>query len=246
VDDVPDFFSVYLWNYCYGSKTGDHTYKVENCTKPESKFAYNPLESWGLNSSDVDQLLPSQDSKALKTYQTATKWVFIGWMVALALTILELIIGFTSFCSPWGSAATGFISGCSSLFLMLAASGSTALAVAVVGIVESNLTKYNVKGRIGTQVLGFEWAAVALSLAAGLFWFITSCCGSSHHNLRNRRSRSIDGGKRNSSHNSQYYSKNGNYEPVQSPYIPPGPQSYPGPQDPMMQQGTAYEPYRHV
>lgn len=94
---------------------------------------------------------------------------------------------------------------------------------------------------MGKNIFVATWLAVAFSLGATLFWFISSCCcsGRSPYNHNNRHKGGITAEK------APY-----TYEPLgpqgtQAPYGPYAHDtSYPPP--PPVHGNRAYEPFRHV
>jgi len=111
--NLKDFYTVSLWNYCDGSKANSSSNAVETvefCSPRQSEFWFNPVEVWGLNNTGVEQVFPKQLKDGLKTYQTASKWMFIAYIVAFVATALELIVGVFAIFSRWGSFATTIVS----------------------------------------------------------------------------------------------------------------------------------------
>lgn len=134
------------------------------------------------------------------------------------------------------------------LFTIAASVTSTALFVILKGAFNSAFKAYNISGDMGKNMFAATWLAVAFSLAASLFWLISSCCcsGRSPYNHRHRNDRGVSAEK-------APYS----YEPL-------GPNSttpygayntaYPSPSHgnnvPMQNMNgpgyAAYEPFRHA
>ena len=58
----------------------------------------------------MEQLFPKQLQDGLNAYQTAAKWMFIAYIVAVSVTALELLVGMLAIFSRWGSLVTTIIS----------------------------------------------------------------------------------------------------------------------------------------
>lgn len=54
--------------------------------------------------------LPDGAHKTLDVYKMVSKWMFIAYVVAFALTCAELVVGIFAICSRWGSCVTTLIS----------------------------------------------------------------------------------------------------------------------------------------
>lgn len=110
--DIKDFYSVGVWGYCSGNVTGN-TYKTTFCSKPKAAYYFNPFEVWGLQDSGMESQLPKEMDKAISTYKSVSKWMFIAYIVAFIATIIELLIGLFAICSRWGSCVTSLVAGVS-------------------------------------------------------------------------------------------------------------------------------------
>ena len=136
------------------------------------------------------------------------------------------------------------------LFTAAAYITSTALFVTLDGVFNSAFKSYGISGSVGKNMFAATWLAVVFSLAACLFWLISSCCcsGRSPYNHRNKNARAVSAEK------APY-----TYEPLgpdsRTPYgayntgayntsYPPPP---PGHNVPMHDMGRpGYEPFRHA
>lgn len=242
---VYDFYHISLFNYCAGNFTNGAD-NVTFCSPHTNEFWFNPVEVWGLNNTGVDQFFSSELRNGLSAYQTTAKWMFIAYVVALAATILEILVGFFALFSRLGSLATSIVSGISSLFYIAFALTSTILYAVLTGTFNDALTKYNIHGNLGHNIYVATWLGTAFSLGAGLFWMFSSCCCSG-------RSDRIKG------YGDESESRNHKYDRVSSPLPPGGGFGYGQPaargyQNPSshhmapvgVQRQTSYEPFRHV
>ncbi|KAL8704281.1 MAG: hypothetical protein Q9201_002560 [Fulgogasparrea decipioides] len=240
--DVKDFYHVSLWNYCSGDFDNGKD-KITYCSPHKNQFWFNPVEVWGLNNTNIDQLFSKELRSGLHAYKQAAKWMFIAYIVALITTIVEILVGFFAIFSRLGSLATTIVSTISSLFIIAFALTATILYATLMGSFNEALKKYNIHGSLGHDMYVVVWLSVAFSFGAGIFWLFSSCCCSG-------RSDKIKYGDR--------AGRKGTYERVESPYgYREGPVNFhsgPGYQAPhhgvplgnVGQKGTAYEPYRRA
>ncbi|MCJ1224818.1 hypothetical protein MMC12_001463 [Toensbergia leucococca] len=252
---IKDFYTVSLWNYCSGdfATTGANTTdKVTYCSPRTSEFWFNPVQVWGLNNTGVENLFSSELKDGLDAYHTASKWMFIAYVVTVISLVLEILIGITALFSRWGSLATSIISGISNLFIMAFALTSTILYATLMGSFNSALEKYNIHGSLGHSMYVVVWLAVAFSWAAGLFWLLSSCCCSG----RSDRMKGYGDGSGRKGMRAQKTPYT--YERVESPLMGQSANgnrdaaaTHPGPQQGWQmgnmgpQGATAYEPFRH-
>lgn len=231
--NIRDFYDIGLWGYCDGN-IHNGNFKTTNCSDPKAEFYFNPIEVWKLNNTGVENILPKDLSKALDTYKTVSKWMFIAYIIAFAATAAQLLVGLFAICSRWGSCVTSLVSAVSFLFITAASVTSTALFAVLTGTFNENLKQYNIKGSMGKNIYVTTWLAVAFSLAASLFWVISSCCCSGRSPYHSSgKPRGITAEK------APY-----TYEPL-GPHGTPSP--LPGNQLPMQNmRNNAYEPFRHV
>ncbi|KAJ6021773.1 hypothetical protein N7540_007277 [Penicillium herquei] len=242
---VKEFYDIGLWGYCDGDiRSGD--FDTTHCSKPKSEFYFDPLSVWGLeNSTAVKDELPSDYNKDMKIYKAVSKWMFIAYIVAFILTIVEILVGFFAICSRWGSCVTTLFAFAALIFTAAASITATVLFVIFRSTFGNTLKAYGIKLSLGKNMFAATWLAVAFSLAATFFWVFSVCCcsGRSPYNHKNRN-RGLTAEK------APY-----TYEPIGAAgALPPQQQhhtSYPPPPDnsyPMthqQQHASPYEPFRH-
>ncbi|RAK92233.1 integral membrane protein [Aspergillus costaricaensis CBS 115574] len=242
--NIEDFYAIGLWGYCEGNITSNNSYQTSNCSKPEAEFWFNPMEVWNLEETGLENALPSNVKSALNTYKAVSKWMFIAYVIAFALTIVELVVGVFAICSRWGSCVTSLVSAVAFLFTAAASVTSTAMFAVLKGVFKSDLEQYGIKGQMGKNIYVATWLAVAFSLGATLFWIISSCCcsGRSPYNHRNRN-RAVMAEK--TPYTYEALGPHGQTQPI--PYTNT---SYPPPPPIHNNQTTgrtnAYEPFRHA
>lgn len=108
-----DIYQVGLWNYCEADlKDG----KEENwhCTDRQNYFWFNPFAVWKLENTSLQAAFPDDFQSGIDTYHKVSKWMFISYMIALALTVGEVLVGISAIFSRWGSLVTTIVSTVSS------------------------------------------------------------------------------------------------------------------------------------
>ena len=108
--NLKDFYSVGIWGYCSGNVTSNN-YETSFCSKPKAAFYFNPFDVWGLQDTGVENSIPKGMQKALSTYKSVSKWMFVAYIVAFIATVVELLIGVFAICSRWGSCVTSLVAG---------------------------------------------------------------------------------------------------------------------------------------
>ncbi|KAF7716841.1 Uncharacterized protein PECH_006980 [Penicillium ucsense] len=246
---LADFYQIGLWGYCDGKEDSHNATTVTECSKPQSEFYFDPFAVWGLNSSTVKDELPSEYNKIMNVYKTVSKWMFIAYIVAFAVTIAELVVGFFAICSRWGSCVTTLFAVLAFLFTTAASVTATVLFSIFKSSLGPTLKAYGIQVSMGTNMFAATWLAVAFSLGALIFWTFSVCCcsGRSPYGHRNEiKSRNLTNEK------APY-----TYEPLGAGQTPYGHQqhtSYPPPvahggdlsKSHNNQRSSAYEPFRHA
>lgn len=107
--NMRDIYQVGLWNYCEADlKDG----KAENwhCTDRQNYFWFNPFAVWKLENTTVQAAFPDTFKNGIDAYEKVSKWMFVSYMVALVLTVAEVLIGISAIFSRWGSLITTIVS----------------------------------------------------------------------------------------------------------------------------------------
>ena len=244
---IKDFYHVALWNYCDGdftkNKSGGWNDHVTFCSPRKSEFWFDPVEVWNLNQTLADHVFSKELKDGLDAYKTASKWMYIAYIVAVISTAVEIVIGISALFSRLGSLATTIVSTVSSVFVVGFALTATILYSTLAGAFNSALKKYNVHGSLGHDIYVWTWLAVLFSFGAGFFWLISSCCCSG----RSDRIKGYeDGGRRGAKPVPYVYERMPSPMPAQPANFHQG-VGYQQHGTPLgnMQRGTAYEPYRH-
>ncbi|KAJ5669089.1 hypothetical protein N7462_010159 [Penicillium macrosclerotiorum] len=183
---LADFYQFGLWSYCDGN-ISNSKFSVEECSKPKSEFYFDPLSVWGLEDSAVKDELPDDYNKLMKVYKAVSKWMFIAYLIAFIVTIVQILVGFFAICSRWGSCVTTIFAAVAFLFTTAASVTSTVLFVVMKGTIKATLEAYGITLSMGKNIFVATWLAVAFSLAGLIFWFFSICCcsGRSPYGHRN-------------------------------------------------------------
>ncbi|KAK4635304.1 hypothetical protein CLAFUW4_00620 [Fulvia fulva] len=208
---VAKLYQVHLWNYCTANDTdGD----IDQCSKRESNFVFDPLDVWGFEISNdttatstssadnaiesavatlknnseeyEDKILGESGRKALSAYRSVAKWMFIAYQVSFWTTLATIIVGILAIFSRWGSLITWILAFASSFFTIAAVLTSTILFSVLCSALNKALEDYGIKLSLGRSALTTCWLAVAFSWGATLFWLFSVCCCSGRSNPHHR------------------------------------------------------------
>ncbi|EAS29293.3 uncharacterized protein CIMG_08039 [Coccidioides immitis RS] len=228
-----DYYIIGLWNHCY--KDGeDGDYK---CTEKEPNYWFDPVEVWGLGD-DARDYFPKALSKGLSAYRKVAHWLFVAYIIALASSVVQLVLGISAVFSRWGSLVTTIFATISTLFTILASITASALYGILAGAINGGLKPFNIKASLGGRMFAITWLATLFAVAGGVFWLFSVCCcsGRSPYDHRDRKAR------RGMVAEKTPYT----YERVASPYGGHNMGASATPLNPMTPaQGSGFEPYRH-
>ncbi|KAK5992822.1 hypothetical protein PT974_06242 [Cladobotryum mycophilum] len=246
---LDDYYDVTLWGYCSPNSKGKKT-----CTKHQFDWASKYVTTDNLKTdSGITVQLPKEIVNALKAFRTVTKWAEIAFIVALIALGVELFIGIFSNFSRIVSCLTWLESIITTVLVFAAAGLSTAMALIIVGAVDSTAKFYGVHGSVDTGFLAVVWISAAFALGANLFWIFTICCCKPEKRSKNRGTKNLD-------HDSEKLLpgfKSRGYAPLNNDhdmsgakdnyYNPSQSGSFAGPQYPSGngRSDLAYEPYSH-
>jgi hypothetical protein len=170
--DLKDFYNVYLWDYCSGN--GD---KVDFCSPRQAKYFFNPVQEWGLNNTLAEErYIPEAIDKPMAAFQKGTQWLFVVYVIAFFANAAAILVGVFAICSRIGSCITTIVASAATLFTFAAAISSTILFATLVGAWDTALKPYLIDVKLGPKVFALDWLAVAFSVAATMFWALSSCC----------------------------------------------------------------------
>lgn len=108
---LKDFYAVGLFGYCEGetdTETGTET--VTHCSAWKVPFYFDPMAVWHLENTSVQAILGKRFTDGMKMYRAlaeGTHWTFI---IMLALTVLEIVVGMLAIWGKKYSCATALVS----------------------------------------------------------------------------------------------------------------------------------------
>lgn len=86
---LPAYYTVGLWGYCQGeNSTGPFT----SCSKPSTSFSFDLLGIFGSASSEINDILPKDDNKALAGYHDVSRWIITAYIIGFAFTVAAITI----------------------------------------------------------------------------------------------------------------------------------------------------------
>jgi hypothetical protein len=113
---LKDFYQVGLFLYCKGEKdTATGKEIVTYCSDRKLQFYFDFTDLWQLKNTSIQYVRAEEFEKGIQAYKKAVGWMNWVFVIALALTAAECIIGFFAIFSRWGSLVTTIVStvGCS-------------------------------------------------------------------------------------------------------------------------------------
>lgn len=184
--NMRDIYQVGLWNYCEADLNKDGKEENWHCTDRQNYFWFNPFAVWKLENTSIQAAFPEDFQSGLETYHKVSRWMFISYMIALVLTVAEVLVGISAIFSRWGSFITTMVSTAQTLFMIAAASTSTALYGTMISLFRTALEAYQIDASWSARMLSILWIGVAFSIASGFFWLISVCCcsGKSPHSKK--------------------------------------------------------------
>jgi hypothetical protein len=113
---LKDFYQVGLFLYCEGEKdaaTGKET--VTYCSDRKWQFSFDPTGVWQLKNTSIQDVVTEDFERGIQAYKKAVGWMNWVFVITLALTAAEFMVGFSAIFSRWGSLVTTIVStvGCS-------------------------------------------------------------------------------------------------------------------------------------
>ncbi|OJD29497.1 uncharacterized protein BKCO1_790009 [Diplodia corticola] len=188
-DNLSDIYTVGLWNYCSGDKNSTG---IDYCSGRKASYWFNPVEVWGLNNTAAEDAIPDKLESGLKIYKKIASWMFAAYTIAFFATLATLLLGVLAVFSRWGSFITTFAASVATLFTLAASITSSALYGTLVATFKSVFEEYNIEASMGGKMMGITWLATAFSIAAGLFWVLSTCCCSGKSDRSGRKKVTVE------------------------------------------------------
>ncbi|EPX73939.1 SUR7 family protein [Schizosaccharomyces octosporus yFS286] len=177
VSNVPDWYSVGLWNYCKGSSK-DYT-NPTSCTKPSSKYYFNPIE---MIENDLSNAAKTQVSlhlsdeaqyglKISKGICYALRALYVLGFMFFIFTLASVLVSWCPFFGPLLVSVCCFFA---TVFTLVAACMAVAFYRVVISKVEENITMLNIPMELGKKVYAYSFISAAAGIAALIFFFIAN------------------------------------------------------------------------
>jgi hypothetical protein len=110
LSQLTQFYNVYLWDWC--SSNAAVVDSQAFCSPQEWAFTFNPFSAMGLTrsigSQSEDSVYPQALGAAMRTYDRASTWLRVSYIIAGVAKALELIFGLVAVTSRWGSLCAAF------------------------------------------------------------------------------------------------------------------------------------------
>lgn len=236
--DVEDFYSIFLWSYCWGDVEKDDSWETKECKKPKFlsyKFDIQQIMN-DHDENDKDEFQVPQELKDAQPFADAMfKAMGVCYALGALATAVTFVIGWFGLLSRWGSCVTLIFADAAFFFILAGSIMSTVISYSFDKFSDT-WNEYGMKIAVGPRFVPATWVLTIFSLAAALFWLFSTCCCSG----RRQKVMQSDTKKRGSllpMQNAPY-----NYERVASPYqpanVPLQPYGNSG-------KGAALEPMRH-
>ncbi|PYH38094.1 SUR7/PalI family protein [Aspergillus neoniger CBS 115656] len=155
--------------YC-GSNNSNTTM---NCMTPRAGSYFNVLKAMGEEGKETN--LSSALRHSLHAYKTTSTWMQITYILAILLTVIQLLAALIVINKTFNRFVISLVSGAAFIFLLAAAALTTVNLVLLKGILATELKSHNISGTWGTRAFTVIWFSVAL-LCSMVSWSITTCC----------------------------------------------------------------------
>lgn len=189
---IGDWYTVGLWNYCYGNFTGNNVRTNIQCSETQAKFWFDPAKVWHLDSVNVESLYPDGLKHGLNIYRRASDWLYYAFMIAFICSIVALLVGISAIFSRIGSFFTTFVIFIAALLTVATAVTTSVMYPIIVSEINNELKQLEIKAKTGGRALAIIWLASAFIVGSFIFWTFSICCCSGRSpfaNNKNKRSK---------------------------------------------------------
>ncbi|KAL2312321.1 SUR7 family protein pun1 [Schizosaccharomyces pombe] len=175
VSELPDWYSIGLWNYCQGNSS-DYT-NPTYCSTPSPSYYFNPLTmlETSINNATGSQInitLPSEVDLGLKVLKGACyamRAMYILGFIFFALTIVSIVISCLPFFGPLFLNVFSFFA---TIFTFIAAVIAVATYRIAISELEKNIEILNIPIVLGKKIYAYSFLSAAAGLAACILYFI--------------------------------------------------------------------------
>lgn len=107
---LQDFYSSYLWTYCYGEvegKKGDEDYETKGCSKTTAGYSFNIEKIIDDGVGDPSKVnFPENVKDVQNGVDTVSKFMTACYVLGFVATVVTSVIGWFGLLSRWGSCVT--------------------------------------------------------------------------------------------------------------------------------------------
>ncbi|KAJ5292107.1 hypothetical protein N7478_001358 [Penicillium angulare] len=158
---LPGFYSVGLFGYCQGP--GE---KATYCSKPSTSFSFDITKLFGEAASEVSELIPGIENKALSGYRSVSQWSISADILGLIFTFAAIVFGVTTLTISWGKTCLVLSHLAASIFVAGVAIGSTIIYGLMTSTVKAVLKDFGILASFGAHTFTAAWLGVAFSVGA--------------------------------------------------------------------------------
>lgn len=181
---VSNFYTTGISGFCRGDERG----KYHDCETPMLPYWFDlfGILRQDTNTENLNIDLPEDVQKYEKVLRTASKVMWVFYIIAAGLLVIELVIGLCTFRSRIMSCCTAFVSFFATAFMVVASGLGTGIHVVYRKYFNQEVNQFGISAEIGKTMLGLTWAASGLCLWAFVWWLFSICCGNTKRSSRNR------------------------------------------------------------
>lgn len=186
---ISDVYDAGVSGYCEGEvKDGD--YKLDKCHTGDLPYWFD-LQTIIENQikAGIKFKLPDDVKDYEKILKTASKAMWVCYVIGVVVCGLTIFIGLFSFHSRIASFCTALVSFVGFLAIMVASALGTGIYKTYSHYFNEEVNKYGIKASLNSKALAITWVATAAALWATVWWVISICCG---HTARRNRIRGSD------------------------------------------------------
>jgi len=141
-------------------------------------YTFNPVEIFQTELFQGQSVTIPQDvQNNINRLHTASRWMFVLYIIGLLLSGITVLTGLTTFCSRAGSIMTTIISFIAFIFIAVASIEAQVVFIIYKNAVNENIKTFNVTASLGTTIFVFTWISSAAMLAAFFGFMFGICCG---------------------------------------------------------------------
>lgn len=174
-----DFYTVALWNECWGkfevNDKDEGIYKLQHCSKPNGGFVFDAATIVNKFPS-VKEDEPEELRRIHHDIKTVSRGMSFCFSVSLIASSVTFLVGWFGLMSRIGSAVTVIFALAATVFTAGASILSTVLFIQIAAAFNKTSKQTGITATASNRSLGLAWAATLFALASCIFWLCTSCC----------------------------------------------------------------------